>query len=75
MGQNHLSSVPFWRRINRLRNKNPTKNIANIEENGMKYTTDHAKAQVLADRLENVFNEDPNNNFDSEHFDHINQQL
>ena len=41
----------------------------------MKYTTDHAKAQVLADRLENVFNEDPNNNFDSEHFDHINQQI
>ena len=51
MGPNHLSSVPFWRRINRLRNKNPIKNIANIEENGMKFTNDHAKAQILADLL------------------------
>ena len=74
-GPHPLSSVPLWRRINRLRNKKPTKNIPNLEENGIKYTTDHDKAQILANRLEDVFNEDKNNDYNKEHFDQINKMV
>ena len=75
MGPNPLSSIPFWKRINRLRNKNSSKDIAYLEENGIKYITDHDKAQVLANRLENVFNDDKNNNFDQEHLEHVNKAV
>ena len=63
-----FSSVPLWRRINHLRNKKPKK-IPILEENGIKYNADHDKAQVLADRLEDVFNEDKNNGYNKENFE------
>ena len=55
MGPSRLSSVPFWRRINRLRGKQRSNNVANLEENGINYTKDFEKTEILSDRLEKIF--------------------
>ena len=75
MGPSPLSSVPFWRRLNRLRGNKRSTNIATLEENGIKYTKDSEKAEILADRLEKIFGDDDNNEFDKTHFDSINNSI
>ena len=72
MGPNPLSSVPFWKRINRLRGNKRSTNVANLKENGIKYTTDTEKAEILADRLEKIFGNENNEEFNSDHFHMIN---
>ncbi len=64
MGPNPLSTTPFWRRINRLRGKKQSANINTLEHNGEKITSDKAKAEIFADRLETVFKDDEDPKFD-----------
>ena len=71
LGPHPLSTIPFWRRINRLRSGSQAKNVSDLIVNGIKITSDKQKANVLADRLENVFSNDNNENFDKHSFDQI----
>ena len=55
MGPRPLSSVPFWKRINRLRKNSKNKNVGTLEVNGTKLTSDADKANAMADKLEQTF--------------------
>ena len=67
MGPHPLSTVPFWKRINRLRGKNQSPNIGSLKIDGLTITCNSEKAKVFADRLENVFKNDNNAWFDQTH--------
>ena len=45
--------------------------MAKLEENEIKYTDDSDKAEILADRLEKIFGNDDNDEFDKDHFHKI----
>ena len=75
MGPSPLSSIPFWRKINRLRGNKRSNNVANLIENGINYTIDSEKAGILADRLEKIFGNDDIDDFDKDHFDQINNSV
>ena len=59
-----LCSIPFWKRINNLRNKKSRHSIGTIEYDGKEITSDLDKANVFADRLEKVFSNENNPRFD-----------
>ena len=67
MGLHPLSSISFWKRINRLRRNETTKNVVTLEINRIKITTDEGKTNALADRLEQVFKNESHVNFDKDH--------
>lgn len=54
----HISSKPFWSRINRIRNKKQPKNIPDIKHNGVILSTDSEKANAFANKLFTTFNSD-----------------
>ena len=43
-GPNPISTKPFWKRINRLRNSPESSSIPTLRENGQVYKTDQEKA-------------------------------
>jgi hypothetical protein len=75
LGPHPLSTITFWRRINRLRNKTQQQNVADLEIDGIKITTNIGKAKVLADRLEGVFSSEVDPKYDSQNFEKINKKI
>ena len=67
MGPSPLSTIPFWRRINRLRNNSHSKNIASLLISDQLISEDVDKANAFADRLEKIFSNENDERFDS-HF-------
>ena len=62
-GPHPLSSVPFWKRINRLRSNKRQKKIETLILNGKSYESDTEKADVFAESLEKKFKDDNNSRF------------
>ena len=58
---NHMSSKPFWTRINRIRQKKKPRSIPDINHNGTVLTTDQDKENAFGDKLFNTFNDDGDN--------------
>jgi hypothetical protein len=75
MGPHPLSTIPFWRRINRLHSQPQQKNVADLNVEGVTITTNEGKAKVLADRLENIFTNDENDKFSKDKFDEVENKL
>ena len=73
MGPSPLSTKPFWRRINRIRNKKRPSAIPDIHLDCKILETDEEKANAFADRLENIFSNENKPNFDREHMEKINK--
>jgi hypothetical protein len=65
-GPHPLSSVPFWKRINRLREAKRAKRIATILVDGKEYKESMEKATLFADSLEKKFKLDANPLFNDE---------
>ena len=54
-GRNPLSTIPFWRRINRLRQNKRSSNVASLKMGEITILSDAEKANLFANRLENTF--------------------
>jgi hypothetical protein len=65
-GPNPLSSVPFWKRINRLRASKRTKNVNFIRVNDELTNDGKIVANAFGDELEKKFSLDENHNYDNE---------
>ena len=65
-GPNPLSSVPFWRRINRLRSNKRRMGIAELVIDGKRVTDPVQKANAFAENLAEKFSMEENNNFNKE---------
>lgn len=63
LGPHILSTIPFWRRINRFRGKKTSKTIGTLKVNDTLIKTDEEKATVFSNKLFNTFNEDINPRF------------
>ena len=57
-GKNPLSSAPFWKRINRLRESKRRKAIGSLNHNGLTVTDDKEKSEIFADSLEKKLSRD-----------------
>ena len=66
-GPHPLSSIPFWKRINRLRENKRQKNMGNFIEIGQMITESEGKANMFAKDLEKKFKSENNPNFNQEH--------
>ena len=66
-GDNPLSSVPFWKRINRLRENKRRSRIASLCIRGNTVDSDVGIANLFAENLEEKFKKDSNPNFNTEH--------
>ena len=75
MGPHPLSTIPFWRRINRLRNKTQQQNVGDLMVDGLKVSTNSGKTKVLADQLEGVFSSNIDPKYDKNNFQDINRKL
>ena len=62
-GPHPLSSVPFWKRINRLRSNKRHKKIETLIVDGVNYETEKEKADLFAQALEDKFGADTNTRF------------
>ena len=62
MGPHMLSTIPFWKRINRYKNKKRSKVIGTLMFEDVEVTTDSGKAELFSDRLYKTFNEDSSTN-------------
>ena len=67
LGPHILSTKPLWARINRFRCRKKKKGIGTLSNDGQEINDNTQKANLFADRLEKVFNNDENTNFDKEH--------
>jgi hypothetical protein len=65
LGKSPLSTIPFWKRINRIRNQKKSNSIADLVVNGELLDNDQKKADAFADRLENIFSDENSQNFDA----------
>ena len=74
-GPNPLSSVPFWKRINRLRQRKKPNTIGTLERDGVAYTKDEDKAKIFAERLFETFNENSRESFDVNFKEKINSYV
>lgn len=59
-GPHPLSSVPFWKRINRLRSNKRQKPIETLIINGVRYDEDIDKSNVFSENLEKKFKSENN---------------
>ena len=66
-GPHPLSSVPFWKRINRLRSNKRQKKIESIVLNEILYENDVDKANIFADNLEKKFKNETNEFYNENH--------
>ena len=67
IGPKPLSTVPFWKRINRLRNKKRPQTINTLEKDGFELNTDEEKATVFAEKLKATFTPVNNGRYDENH--------
>lgn len=65
-GPHPLSSIPFWRRINRLRANKRHSKIDTLIIDGITYETPENKANIFATSLENKFKMDLNPRYNNE---------
>ena len=56
IGQNPLSTKPYWRRINRIRNKKEPKDIPSLIINDNLIELNIDKAKAFGNRLNSIFN-------------------
>ena len=56
IGQNPLSTKPYWRRINRIRNKKEPKDIPSLIINDTLIELNTDKAKAFGNRLNSIFN-------------------
>lgn len=66
-GKHPLSTIPFWKRINRLRESKRKKKIASLVHNGTYITENSLKAELFAEKLEKKFKLDENDAFNNTH--------
>jgi exonuclease III len=66
-GKSPLSSVPFWKRINRLRECKRRKKIESLLLDGIEINSDKDKAKIFAETLEKKFSDTGDPNFDENH--------
>lgn len=69
IGKNPVSSIPFWKRINKLRNKPESKAIPTLISNNKIYDSATEKANLFAENLASTLNEQHNstNSFNQKH--------
>ena len=65
LGPSPLSTIPFWRRIKRLKNKKTAKTIGTLEKDGILFETNKDKAQLFSERLEKAFSDEHDPLFDA----------
>ena len=58
LGLYPLTTKPIWRRINRVRNGKRKSEIPTLVKDGVKYDNDQKKADIFAERMKSVFNEE-----------------
>ena len=75
LGPRPLSTTPIWKRIGRMRNKASKRQMSTLEKEGNVYDTDEKKAEIFKEKLDKVFNENINDNYDKEHFCTINEYI
>ena len=75
LGKNILSTVPFWKRIARLKNESYNNKISTLRIDGVEYDEDQEKCQLFADNLEKTFSNEYNSKFNQEVHSSINQFL
>jgi exonuclease III len=63
LGPHPLSTAPFWKRINRLRGTKKRKNIESLINEGIEIKDSKMITKIFADRLEGVFHNETNSNF------------
>jgi hypothetical protein len=65
-GKSPLSTIPFWKRINRLRESKRASKAGALLVNGKVIDSSKEKANVFADNLEKKFSHDENSHFKEE---------
>lgn len=63
LGKNPVTTVPFWNRINLVRNGRKSNGIGHLSVNGVTITDDKTKVELFSDKLSKTFNHDPNDSF------------
>jgi hypothetical protein len=75
MGKNPTSTIPFWKKIGRMRNKKRSSAITKLIYNGREATSSEEKANVFAEKLIEVFSESTTNSFNNDHKNRILYEL
>jgi len=63
IGSNHVSSVPFWRRVNSARSSKKKRKMSNFFYNGTRYETNKDKAGLFRGLMHSRFAKTDNPNF------------
>ncbi len=66
MGPHPLLTVPFWRQISRQRGNEKSKNVDMLLVDGKMVTKKNEIAEIFANRLEQVFKDGYDSNFNSD---------
>jgi hypothetical protein len=75
MGKNPISTIPFCKKIGRMRNKKRSSAITKLIYNGREATTSEEKPNVFAEKLVEVFSESSTNSFNIDHKNRILYEL
>jgi hypothetical protein len=67
LGPHPLSSIPFWKRIDRYRNKKRSNSIGTIVVEDKELKLNNDKANAFAENLSKTFSEDLNVNYNQSH--------
>ena len=59
LGKNHVSSKPFWNKINQTRSRKTRANYPTIKYQGDEFRTDEQRALVFGKLLESTFSDNP----------------
>ena len=61
LGPSPVSTIPFWRRIGRMRNNNKRQEIPTLISNDVEITSNEGKATIFAERLSEIFSNNSTN--------------
>lgn len=77
LGKNPISTVPFWKKINLVRNGRSSNKIGNLVVNGQIINDDNVKLNLFVDKLTKTFNHDPCEelSFDAENNQKVNENI
>jgi hypothetical protein len=77
LGKSPISTIPFWRRIGRMRNKNKKQEIPDLKHENVVAKTDEEKATMFGKRLKQIYTNDQeiNNEQDSRQIKNINEAI
>ena len=77
LGKSPISSIPFLRRIGRMRNKNKTQEIPDLQHENIVAKTDEEKATMFGKRLKQIYTNDQeiNNEQDSRQIKNITEAI